>query len=248
MCGLLRLEHELELLLKLTGTGLRQKLEDLVLYLNRLKEAAEKRAQESKRGSGREAGGFDDGESRHSLSTTVSMAVKRAMDFMKHDNDKESVTSSDVSVPIRGHTETKRASDISQQRSSAHVSSFSHHSASHLSPQIPAPGSGVSLISLHYFISLSQTSLSRNRTSISHPHFISPSLHFPVSLTGLDPKSSAAQEQYLSTSFSAHVHAQAAPLYNQYRDRLESEESSAIVQNPVVSIVAQAFVALLAII
>jgi hypothetical protein len=180
MCGLLRLEHELELLLKLTGTGLRQKLEDLVLYLNRLKEAAEKRAQESKRGSGREAGGFDDGESRHSLSTTVSMAVKRAMDFMKHDNDKESVTSSDVSVPIREHAETKRASDISQQRSSAHVSSFSHHSASHLSPQIPAPGSGASLISLHYFISLSQTSLSRNRTSISHPHFISPSLHFSL--------------------------------------------------------------------
>ena len=41
MCGLLRLEHELELLLKITGSGLRQKLDDLVVYLDRLQGQAQ---------------------------------------------------------------------------------------------------------------------------------------------------------------------------------------------------------------
>ncbi len=45
MCGLLQRDHELELLLKLSGSALRQKLEDLVLYLDRV-EVAERIRQE----------------------------------------------------------------------------------------------------------------------------------------------------------------------------------------------------------
>lgn len=130
MCGLLRLEHELELLLKLTGSGLRQKLEDLVLYLNRLKESADKQKEAQR------ARYEEDEDGRQSLSTTMSIVVRRAIDFMKNQDDKSESTN-DSHQERKGNVQVdnnKRTSDISQQRSSAHVSSFSHHSISQFAP------------------------------------------------------------------------------------------------------------------